>query len=99
MDVRIGFAEFDALAVPFGVNVGWAEFDVLAAPVVESAPPPPPPPPPTYGGLSGPGFRRTGTYTSRAGGRRYTVEVADHEADDEEVAVMLLLNLAARELL
>lgn len=32
MDARVGFAEFDALAVPFDVRVGWAEFDALGAP-------------------------------------------------------------------
>lgn len=31
MDARVGFAEFDALAIPFDVRVGWAEFDALGA--------------------------------------------------------------------
>lgn len=31
MDVRIGWAEFDATAAPFEVRVGWAEFDATAS--------------------------------------------------------------------
>lgn len=32
MDVRVGFAEFDALAFPFDVRVGFAEFDTNGFP-------------------------------------------------------------------
>jgi hypothetical protein len=101
MDVRIGFAEFDAMAVPLSVRVGWCEFDALATPDEVAAPPAPPV---TYGGLSGPGFRRGGAhgpYYQRQSRRpSYTLDVPpDTEADDEEVVLLLLLNIAARELL
>lgn len=32
MDVRIGWAEFDAEATPYQVNVGWAQFDATGIP-------------------------------------------------------------------
>ena len=32
VDVRVGFAQFDALATPYQVNVGFAQFDALAVP-------------------------------------------------------------------
>lgn len=109
MEVRLGFAEFDALVAPIDVRVGWCEFDAQAAP---------------FGvylgwcefdnrsdGAAVPKYVRPGhayynpgqmgRYESRTK-RNYEVPVdlADDadEAEEEQVVMALLMEIAAREL-
>lgn len=110
MDVRLGFAEFDTLAAPYEVRIGWAEFDTQAAPFGvylgwcefdnrsggEAVP--------RYIGGGG-GYLAGGQTVSRyhsEKNRNYMVPVelpagAD-EAEEEEVIMALLMEIAAREL-
>lgn len=100
MTVQVGFAEFDALAAPYGVNVGWAEFDALGAAyqvcvgwaeldcLSPSADPVPPFRP-------GGGVRR---YHSEHK-RNYEVPVDPvDEAEEEDIILRVLMEIAKHEL-
>lgn len=82
MGVRIGYAEFDALAPPFGVKIGWAEFDARS---------PDNKPVPVY--QPGGGVKR---YYSNSR-KKYNIPlVADIGHDEEEeIIIAILMEIAA----
>ena len=98
MDVRVGFAEFDALAAP--VYVGWAEFDALGAPYgvcvgwaeLDCLSPTDQPVPPFSRGGS---VRR---YHSAAK-KNYEIPVMVDEDEEEQIVMQILMEIAKNELL
>ena len=91
-DVRLAWVEFDGQAEPFGVYLGWVEFDNRATVTV-----------PKYerpgGGYYAPG-QLVRYHSARE--KKYTVPIelpaTATEADEEEMVITLLMEIAAREL-
>lgn len=80
LDVRVGWAEFDATARPFGVFVGWAEFDTHS-PSSAAVPPYSP-----GGGI--------GRYHGGYGNYNVPVDTADTD-DEEEIILAILMEICA----
>jgi hypothetical protein len=108
MGVNVGFAEFDALAVPFGVRVGWAELDVLAGGVCvgwaefdvlsdNDLPIPSFP----QGGIGGYGsaqrWSRFSNYYDHVE-KKYNIPVQVDESEEEEILMQILMEVAKHEL-
>lgn len=84
MEVRVGWAEFDAIASPFAVFVGWAELDARS-PTNDAVPP----------FVSGGGVARYHSSSSK----QYEIPVLDDEAEDEEIILSILTEIAAHVLI
>lgn len=100
MDVRIGWASFDAAAAPLDVRVGWVEFDATARPLqvrvgwvefdarVPVAPPAPPVDRPKGGGA---GYHPKYSYEQHI----IPIDLGDAtEAEEEEIILALLMEIA-----
>jgi hypothetical protein len=99
MDMRIGWAEFDALAAPTDVRVGWAQFDAAASPFAvlvgwaeldARSPNADPVPPFVHGG----GVARYHSHASQ----KYDIPL-DIEGEEEEILLAILAEIAAHVLL
>lgn len=99
MDIRIGWAEFDATAPPMQVNIGWCEFDVASTSTVcigwaefDCRSPTTDPVPPFY-----PGGGVSRYHSSQY--ERYDVPLLDVlEEEEEEIVLALLMEIAEHEL-
>ncbi len=96
MDVRIGFAEFDATAAPVQVSIGWCEFDAIGQPCHAAlgwveldcrSPNNDIVPPYRPGG----GVTRYHSYSQQ----QFDIPVDDFESDEEEIIMTILMEIAA----
>jgi hypothetical protein len=100
VSVRIGFAEFDALAPPCHVSIGWCEFDAIGAPCevaigwVEFDCRSP-------NNAAVPPYRPGGGVTRYHSDskKQYNVPVDDFEGDEEEIIMSILMEIAQHVLL